>query len=74
MTGGQGCSSNMPLVHCPGMTDTEYRTEFTMWCIMASPLLVATDIRNMTSIMKEVSSLALVQLNSGGVSPIRLVI
>ena len=36
------------------MTDTEYRTEFAMWCIMGSSLIVATDIRNMTDIMKEV--------------------
>eukprot|EP00117_Sycon_ciliatum_P025328 scpid76498/ scgid21046/ Alpha-galactosidase; Alpha-D-galactoside galactohydrolase; Melibiase len=52
MTGGQGCSFNQPGKHCPGMTDTEYKTEFIMWCIMASPLLVATDIRNMTDVMK----------------------
>ena len=32
----------------------EYRTEFTMWSVMAAPLLVATDIRNLTDIMKEV--------------------
>ncbi len=54
MTGGQGCSSDTPLVHCPGMTDTEYKTEFTLWCIIASSLIVSTDVRNMTSIMKEV--------------------
>ena len=44
----------MDSVHCPGMTDTEYRTEFTLWCLMSAPLLVVTDVRNMTSIMKEV--------------------
>ena len=27
-----------------------------MWCLMAAPLLVATDIRNLTDIMKEVCS------------------
>ena len=53
-TGGQGCSDNRPLKHCPGQTDTEYRTEFSMWCIMGSSLLIATDIRNMTDVMKEV--------------------
>ena len=42
--------------HCPGQTDTEYRTEFSMWSIAASSLIVATDIRNMTDIMKEVWS------------------
>ena len=53
-TGGEGCADNKPLEHCPGQTDTEYRTEFSMWCIMGSSLLIATDIRNMTDIMKEV--------------------
>ena len=54
MTGGQGCADNTPMIHCPGMTDTEYITEFTMWCIMGSSLIVSTDIRNMTDIMKKV--------------------
>ena len=36
------------------MTDTEYRTEFTLWCIMSAPLLVVTDVKNMTDIMKKV--------------------
>ena len=54
-TGGQGCSDYKPLEHCPGQTDVEYRTEFSMWCIIGSSLIVATDIRNMTDIMKEVN-------------------
>jgi alpha-galactosidase len=54
MTGGQGCSNNQPYQHCPGMTDDEYRTEFTIWVLAASPLIVATDVRNMTSIMKDI--------------------
>lgn len=57
-TGGQGCGSKemaepRPRTHCPGQTDVEYRTEMTMWVIAASPLLVSTDIRAMTPIMKE---------------------
>ncbi|MFD3334688.1 NPCBM/NEW2 domain-containing protein [Streptomyces sp. NPDC058700] len=28
-----------------GMTDTEYRTQFSMWSIMAAPLLIGTDLR-----------------------------
>ena len=28
-----------------------------MWCLMAAPLLVATDIRNLTDIMKEVCNI-----------------
>lgn len=55
MTGGEGCGNDLYSTrHCPGQTDVEYRTEFTMWCIIASPLIVSTNIRNMTAIMKEV--------------------
>ena len=50
----QGCSPPVDMVHCPGQTDNEYRTEFSLWCLMAAPLLVDTDVRNMTDIMKEV--------------------
>jgi alpha-galactosidase len=28
-----------------GMTDTEYRTHFSMWAVMAAPLLIGTDLR-----------------------------
>jgi alpha-galactosidase len=31
-----------------GMTDIEYRTHFTLWCLMKSPLLIGTDVANMT--------------------------
>jgi len=72
MTGGQGCSNNQPGQHCPGQTDTEYVTEYTMWVITASPLIVATDVRNMTSIMntillnKEVLAIHQDSLGRGG--------
>jgi len=29
-----------------GMSDTEYRTHFTLWCILAAPLLAGNDLRN----------------------------
>ncbi|CAM5298652.1 hypothetical protein SSPIM334S_07040 [Streptomyces spiroverticillatus] len=32
-----------------GMTDTEYRTHFSMWAVMAAPLLIGTDLRVATS-------------------------
>jgi len=54
MTGGEGCKPYVPGHRCPGQTDVEYRTEFTMWVIAASPLIVATDIRNMSAIQKEI--------------------
>eukprot|EP01006_Ploeotia_vitrea_P050618 TRINITY_DN67478_c3_g19_i1.p1 TRINITY_DN67478_c3_g19~~TRINITY_DN67478_c3_g19_i1.p1 ORF type:complete len:416 (+),score=48.85 TRINITY_DN67478_c3_g19_i1:34-1281(+) len=53
MTGGAGCDQPYPY-HCPGQTDAEYMTEFSIWAITASPLIVATDIRNMTDVMKKV--------------------
>jgi len=55
MTGGQGCKGQTvdETVHCPGQTDNQYRTEFSLYAIVASPLVIGTDIRNMTAIMKE---------------------
>jgi len=55
MTGGQGCKGQTAdqTLHCPVQTDNQYRTEFSLYAIVASPLLVGTDIRNMTAIMKE---------------------
>mmetsp|Transcript_4138 Transcript_4138/g.4548 ORF Transcript_4138/g.4548 Transcript_4138/m.4548 type:complete len:416 (-) Transcript_4138:105-1352(-) len=53
MTGGSGCGEEVPGLHCPGMTDEEYKTVFTIWSIVNAPLLVSTDIRNMTNVMKE---------------------
>ncbi len=31
-----------------GMTDTEYRSHFSLWAIMAAPLLIGTDLREAT--------------------------
>eukprot|EP00050_Salpingoeca_kvevrii_P000330 m.146006 g.146006 ORF g.146006 m.146006 type:complete len:476 (-) comp10087_c0_seq6:23-1450(-) len=54
-TGGQGCPHTTPSSseHCPGQTDDEYRTEVAMWTMVQSPLMVATDLRNMTAIMRQ---------------------
>eukprot|EP01136_Pigoraptor_vietnamica_P031724 Opistho-1_new@92647 len=32
-----------------GMTTSEYRTHFSLWCLMKSPLLIGCDIRNMSA-------------------------
>ena len=53
MTGGAGCNSMAPGKRCPGMTDTEYRTEFSLWTIGAASMIVSTDLRDMTDFMKE---------------------
>ena len=50
----QGCLIPVPGKFCPGQTDEEYRTEFSLWSIANSALLVATDVRNLTDLQKEV--------------------
>jgi len=37
-----------------GMTDTEYRTHFSMWAIMAAPLLIGSDLRTTTPATMEI--------------------
>ncbi|MFJ9037498.1 NPCBM/NEW2 domain-containing protein [Streptomyces sp. NPDC102406] len=37
-----------------GMTDTEYRTHFSMWSVMASPLLIGTDLRTASDTTYEI--------------------
>lgn len=58
MTGGQGCKGdvdpNVTHAKCPGQTDVEYRTAYSIWAISNSPLIVASDVRNMSDIMKTV--------------------
>merc|ERR1719469_270309 len=66
MIGGEGCEDQgtggssdtghwnwaVPK-HCPGQTDNEYRTEASLYTVASSPLMIGTDIRLMTPIMKE---------------------
>ena len=49
-TGGAGCGR---AAHCPGQSEGEYRTEFVLWALTQSPLLVATDLRTFTAPMRE---------------------
>jgi alpha-galactosidase len=37
-----------------GMTDTEYRSHFSMWAILAAPLIAGNDLRNMRPEIKEI--------------------
>ena len=36
-----------PTVQKGGMTLTEYKTMFTLWCIVKSPLILGSDLRTM---------------------------
>lgn len=42
---GQWNDPDMLEVGNGGMTDTEYRSHFSMWSVMAAPLLIGTDLR-----------------------------
>jgi len=54
-TGGEGCPDDYsPGARCPGQTDREYVSEFTMWTVVASSIVFATDPRNMSAIQKTV--------------------
>ena len=37
-----------------GMTTTEYRSHFSLWCILAAPLIAGNDIRSMTPEIAEI--------------------
>lgn len=37
-----------------GMTITEYRAHFSLWCILAAPLMSGNDLRNMTNEVKQI--------------------
>ncbi|MEV8455911.1 NPCBM/NEW2 domain-containing protein [Streptomyces sp. NPDC052095] len=39
-----------------GMTDTEYRTHFSMWSVMAAPLLIGSDLRRASAETYEILS------------------
>ena len=37
-----------------GCTDEEYRTHFSLWCMMNAPLMIGCDVRNMSAAAKEI--------------------
>lgn len=57
-TGGQGCAPkgqhSAPGVRCPGQTETEYVSEYSIWAIAGGQMVLATDPRNMTAFMRGV--------------------
>jgi alpha-galactosidase len=46
---GTGKSSSDLVDGTPGMTQTEYRSQFAMWCMWSSPLMLSFDLRNTIS-------------------------
>ena len=65
-TGGQGCENgrdphdpganetNPPGQRCPGQTETEYISEFSIWSIAGGEIIFSSDPRNMTEFQKKV--------------------
>ena len=50
-----GKSFDMPeMADKRGMTDIEYQTHFSMWAVMAAPLIAGNDLRNMPKAVKEI--------------------
>jgi alpha-galactosidase len=37
-----------------GMTATEYRSHFSLWCLLAAPLMAGNDLKNMSAEIKEI--------------------
>jgi alpha-galactosidase len=38
----------------PGCTDTEYRTQFSLWCLLAAPLMAGCDLRRMNEVTRTI--------------------
>ena len=65
-TGGQGCKNgrdphdpsanetNPPGQRCPGQTEDEYVTEFSVWALAGGEIIFSSDPRNMTAFQKKV--------------------
>jgi len=54
-TGGEGCGQHSdPGVRCPGQTDDEYISEFSIWAIAGGQILISSDPRNMSALQKHV--------------------
>lgn len=53
--GNYGTGSTDGILHIgAGMTDTEYRSHFAMWAIMASPLMAGNNMANMNQVTKDI--------------------
>lgn len=54
VVGMHGGSNNEWIGSLGGCTDEEYRTHFSLWAIMNSPLMIGCDIRSMSDATKEI--------------------
>lgn len=72
--GGVGCFNDMDMlvvgmygkgnVGLDGLTDTQYKTHFSLWAFMGSPLMLGCDARNMTDeTLKILSNKKVIALN-----------
>jgi alpha-galactosidase len=53
-TGGEGCGEHSAAgVRCPGQTDAEYTSEFSIWAIAGGSLILASDPRNMSTLQSK---------------------
>ena len=53
--GGQGCGPGTAAgQRCPGQTDVEYVSEWSVWAIGGGQLVLATDPRNLSSVQRQV--------------------
>lgn len=62
--GGVGCFNDMDMlivgmngrghVGLKGCTETEYKTHFSAWCLLGSPLMIGCDIRGMDEVAKRI--------------------
>ena len=51
-------------VGMPGITDVEGRSQFSLWCILGAPLMLGTDLRNMsTSTLDTISNVEAISIN-----------
>lgn len=45
---------DMMIVGMPGLSEAQNRSLFSLWCLMASPLIAGNDLRNMSSSTREI--------------------
>ena len=73
-TNAPGCFNDIDMLTCgmrnfgnvasTGCTDTEYRTEFALWCMLGAPLMLGCDVRKIDDVtLKLVTNKGLLRIN-----------